>query len=66
MRGGATYMPLERIVSDIVSCDRDSMTDILKDNLIKGMFDKDDLSRIAMNMSNQDCDMARALKRCYA
>ena len=66
VRGEATYRPLERIVSDIVSDDGDSMTDILKDNLIKGMFDKDDLSRIAMNMSNQDCDMARALKRCYA
>ena len=63
-RGEATYRPLERIVEDIKSDDGDTLEDILMDNLIKGMFDKDVIGRIVSNMKDQDSELAQALKRC--
>jgi hypothetical protein len=63
-RGEATYRPLERIVEDIKSDDGDTLEDILMDNLIKGMFDKDVIGKIVSNMKDQDSELAQALKRC--
>lgn len=59
------YRPMERIADDLVHDDGESLEDILRDNLTKGMLSKDTLIRIAdlMTSSNRFSDAFKRLKR---